>query len=294
MSKKFTRFNANEQDAKARYDVLLTRPEEYPRQVCTDLLGLVNQWDRFNNLVTGPLRVALTTRLRSVPEYTMEFYSTFVFNSRCDPFDNEGVEFRCGGTKYLISMAQFGSMVGLYAEEDAGNEENTGGLRELSENERQAAWAQIGDGQYNPSSTKSTRLRDPLYRYIHRVLSYSLSQRHDSSGVVGLRDLIVLNCIHTRRHLDVPYLLLRNMHWNRLATPPTPIFFGGWIYRLFKRFVNMPRSFERSPWSGRVDIHICRSMNLIYEAKDRSVSFQRVQGHAWNPQEALVLHAPQF
>ncbi|MFS7981275.1 hypothetical protein Hanom_Chr10g00949061 [Helianthus anomalus] len=39
---------------------------------------------------------------------------------------------------------------------------------------------------------------------------------------------------------------------------------------------------------------ICRSMNLIYEADDGTVSFQIVQGHAWNPQEALVLHAPQF
>ena len=62
MSKKFTRFNANELDARARYDTLQTRPEEYPRKACTDLLLMVNQLDRFNNLVTGPLRVALTTR----------------------------------------------------------------------------------------------------------------------------------------------------------------------------------------------------------------------------------------
>ncbi|KAJ0936762.1 hypothetical protein HanRHA438_Chr03g0134741 [Helianthus annuus] len=255
---------------------------------------MVNQLDRFNNLVTGPLRITLTTRLRSVHECTMEFYSTFTFNSRCDPFDNDGVAFRCGGTKYSISMAQFGAIVGLYTEEDSGSEENTGGVRDLDENERQAAWAQIGEGHYNPSNTKSTKLRDPLHRYIHRVLGYFLSQRHDSSGVVGLRDLIVLHCIHTRRHLDVPFLLLRNMHLNRLAHAPTPIFFGGWVYRLFKHFVNIPRSFERSPWSGRVDVHICRSMNLIYEAEDGSVSFQRMQGHTWNPQEALVLHAPQF
>ncbi|MFS7974116.1 hypothetical protein Hanom_Chr09g00864781 [Helianthus anomalus] len=231
MSAKFTRFNANELDARARYDILQTRPEEYPRQACTVLLIMVNQLDRFNNLVTGPLR-------------------------------------------------------------DSGYEENTGGLRELDENERQAAWAQIGDGFYNPSSTKSTKPRDPLYRYIHRLLTYSLSQRHDSSGVVGLRDLVVLHCIHNRRPLDVPFLLLRNMHHNRLAHAPTPIFFGGWVYRLFKHFVNIPRSFERSPWSGRVDIHICRSMNLIYEAEDGSVSFQRMQGHAWNLQGALVLHNP--
>ncbi|KAJ0540274.1 hypothetical protein HanHA300_Chr08g0296381 [Helianthus annuus] len=289
---KFTRFNANELDARARYELLQTRPEEYPRQACTDLLTLVNQLDRFNNIVTGPLRVALTTRLRSVHQCTMEFYSTFTFTSRCDPFDNEGVAFRCGGTNYSISMAQFGAIVGLYAEEESGNEENTGGLRDLDENDRQAAWAQIGEGIYNPSSTKSTKLRDPLYRYIHRLLTYSLSQRHDSSGVVGLKDLVVLHGIHNRRALDVPYLLLRNMHLNRLARAPTPIFFGGWVYRLFKHFTCIPRSFERNPWSGRVDYHICRAMNLLYEVEDGSVSFQRMQGHAWNPQEALVLHAP--
>ncbi|KAM0035960.1 hypothetical protein Hdeb2414_s0015g00452691 [Helianthus debilis subsp. tardiflorus] len=227
MSKKFTRFTANDLNARARYDILQTRPEEYPRQVCTDLLAMVNQLDRFNNLVTGPLRVVLTTRLRSVHECNMEFYSTFMFNSRSDPFDSDGVQFRCGGTRYSISMAQFGSIVGLFVVEDASNEENTGGMRELDENERQAAWAQIGEGYYNPSSTKSTKLRDPFYRYIHRVLAYSLSQRHDSNGVFGLRDLVVLHYIHTRRHLDVPFLLLRNMHLNRLANAPTPIFFGG-------------------------------------------------------------------
>ncbi|KAM0046843.1 hypothetical protein Hdeb2414_s0009g00321331 [Helianthus debilis subsp. tardiflorus] len=156
-------------------------------------------------------------------------------------------------------------------------------MRELDENPRQAAWAQNGEGFYNPSSTKSTKLRDPLYRYNHRLLAYSLSQRHDSSGVVRLRDLVVLHCIHTRRPLDVPFLLLRNMHLNRLAHAPTPIFYGEWVYRLFKHFTCIPRSFERSPRSGRVDIHICRSMNLIYEAEDGSVSFQRMQGHAWNP-----------
>ncbi|KAJ0534021.1 hypothetical protein HanIR_Chr09g0415051 [Helianthus annuus] len=205
---KFTRFNASELDARARYELLQTRPEEYPRRACTDLLTLVNQLDRFNNIVTGPLAVALNTRLRSVHQCTMEFYSTFTFTSRCDPFDNEGVAFRCGGTRYSISMAQFGAIVGLYGEEESGNEENTGGLRDLDENERQAAWAQIGEGIYNPSSTKSTKLRDPLYRYIHRLLTYSLNQHHDSNGVVGLKDLVVLHCIHNRKPLDVPYLLL--------------------------------------------------------------------------------------
>ncbi|KAF5758822.1 hypothetical protein HanXRQr2_Chr16g0733841 [Helianthus annuus] len=59
MAKKFSRFNASELAAQARYDVLRTRPEENPRQVCMDTLEAVNQIDRFNNIVTGPLRATL-------------------------------------------------------------------------------------------------------------------------------------------------------------------------------------------------------------------------------------------
>ncbi|MFS7913654.1 hypothetical protein Hanom_Chr02g00144211 [Helianthus anomalus] len=61
---------------------------------------------------------------------------------------------------------------------------------------RQTAWAQIGDGAYDPSVTKSSKLRDPLYHYIHRVISNSLCQRRDSTGFVNLRDLTILYCIH--------------------------------------------------------------------------------------------------
>ncbi|MFS7995029.1 hypothetical protein Hanom_Chr12g01113151 [Helianthus anomalus] len=85
------------------------------------------------------------------------------------------------------------------------------------------------------------------------------------------------------------------MHLNQLANPPTPILFGGWIYRLFKNFVQRkPWSIRKGPWWGKVDLVICHSMGIINEAGDGTVRFQTVQGHVWNPQEALVLHAPQI
>ncbi|MFS7905870.1 hypothetical protein Hanom_Chr01g00052711 [Helianthus anomalus] len=57
MAKKFTRFNHNKWAAQARFEVLQTRPEENPRKVCLNTLEAVGQIDRFNNLVTGLLRV---------------------------------------------------------------------------------------------------------------------------------------------------------------------------------------------------------------------------------------------
>ncbi|MFS8008791.1 hypothetical protein Hanom_Chr14g01277031 [Helianthus anomalus] len=93
MPKKFTRFTQNEWAGQARFEILQTRPGENPRQVCLDPLEVVGQIDRFNNLVTGPLRAALCTRLHSVHEYNMEFYSTFALKAKVEPFDNEDVIF---------------------------------------------------------------------------------------------------------------------------------------------------------------------------------------------------------
>ncbi|MFS8019110.1 hypothetical protein Hanom_Chr15g01399961 [Helianthus anomalus] len=57
------------------------------------------------------------------------------------------------------------------------------------------------------------------------------------------------------------------MHLNQLANPPIAILFARWIYHLYKNFVpKMPRSFCKGPWSGKVDLGICRSMGIINEA----------------------------
>ncbi|MFS7952915.1 hypothetical protein Hanom_Chr07g00612491 [Helianthus anomalus] len=197
----------------------------------------------------------------------------------------------CWGATFNLHSPIWGD-VGLFTEEESVEEEYTGGLRELPNNMRQIARAQIGEGPYDPSVTKSSQLRDPLYRYIHRVLSNSLCQRRDSTGVVNLRDLTVLYYIHNRVPFDVTHLLLRSMQLNQLASSPTPIFFGGWIYRLFKTYVQrMPKSFHRGPRSGKVDLAQCRSLRIIHEMGDGSVRFQNARGNMWNPEEALVLHA---
>ncbi|MFS8002431.1 hypothetical protein Hanom_Chr13g01202011 [Helianthus anomalus] len=81
MARKFTSFNQNELNYQARFEVHKTRPEENPRQVCLETQEAVGQLDRFN-IVMGPLRAALCTRLHSVHEYNMEFYSAFAFKAK--------------------------------------------------------------------------------------------------------------------------------------------------------------------------------------------------------------------
>ncbi|XP_021975147.1 uncharacterized protein LOC110870264 [Helianthus annuus] len=94
---KFLRFKSAELECQNQFAVLKTRHEEPPRQVCYDTLETVGQRERYDALITAPLRIFLETRLRSIHEYNMEFLSTLTFNkNEQDRFDSDAVQFRCG------------------------------------------------------------------------------------------------------------------------------------------------------------------------------------------------------
>ncbi|MFS7997556.1 hypothetical protein Hanom_Chr12g01143141 [Helianthus anomalus] len=204
---KFLRFKTAELEFQNRFEILQARHEEPPRHVCYDTLDAVGQRERYDALVTGPLRIYLETRLWSIHKYNLEFLRTLKYKrTEPDLFYSDAVEFRCGAVWYSFSVAQFGVHFGLYTEEDAAKAEFTKALRELPDNFRHAAWALIGVGHYNPTSTKSTKIRDPLIRYIHRVLSSSLCQMDNSGGMVNLRELTILYCLVTHQPINVPHL----------------------------------------------------------------------------------------
>ncbi|MFS7945404.1 hypothetical protein Hanom_Chr06g00523901 [Helianthus anomalus] len=76
---KFLRFKTSELEYQTWYETLQARHEEPLRQVCYETIEMVRQRERYNALVTGPLRIFLETRLRSTHQYNMEFLSTLTF-----------------------------------------------------------------------------------------------------------------------------------------------------------------------------------------------------------------------
>ncbi|MFS7979097.1 hypothetical protein Hanom_Chr10g00923351 [Helianthus anomalus] len=77
---KFLGFKTSELNYQNQFEVLQARHEEPPRQVCYKTLETVGQRERYDALVTGPLRIFLETRLRSIHEYNKEILSTLTFN----------------------------------------------------------------------------------------------------------------------------------------------------------------------------------------------------------------------
>ncbi|MFS7964469.1 hypothetical protein Hanom_Chr08g00750741 [Helianthus anomalus] len=81
-------------------------------------------------------------------------------------------------------------------------------------------------------------------------------------------------------------MLLRNMATNATADTCTPIFHGGWITKLFMRYIRQtPTMFYKVVTVTKADLALCRSLNLIINCNNGLMRFKDAHGRAWNPND---------
>ncbi|MFS7894883.1 hypothetical protein Hanom_Chr00s002207g01693001 [Helianthus anomalus] len=79
---------------------------------------------------------------------------------------------------------------------------------------------------------------------------------------------------------------------NTTADTRTPIFYGGWITKLFKHFIQLTSSlFNKGVGTTKVDLAVCQSMSLIIHCADGSMRFKDARGYAWNPNDPDMILA---
>ncbi|MFS7947476.1 hypothetical protein Hanom_Chr06g00548721 [Helianthus anomalus] len=79
---------------------------------------------------------------------------------------------------------------------------------------------------------------------------------------------------------------------NATADTQTPIFYGGWITKLFKNFIQRTlSSFNKGVGTTKVDLAICRSMGLIIDCPHGTMRFKDSKGCSWNPKNPDMILA---
>ena len=68
-------------------------------------------------------------------------------------------------------------------------------------------WSTIADEEYRPHVSKSTKLRSPIHRILHRAIAHTICGRSQSTGVVTVRDLFFLYCFIRPATCNVAYCL---------------------------------------------------------------------------------------
>ncbi|CAA7022716.1 unnamed protein product [Microthlaspi erraticum] len=144
-----------------------------------------------------PLREMQLARLmmNPLPAYqkeTIEFLSTLRVNFyEPDEIVPEGhgsgrFSFRINKRKYRMSFKELEDV--FHFEHKDGRETEPG----TPQGELQAFWAMIGVGEYMASTAKSTHIRNPVLRYVHKALAHTIYVRRDVTGVTE-KELFFLN-----------------------------------------------------------------------------------------------------
>jgi hypothetical protein len=95
----------------------------------------------------------------------------------------------------------------------------------VNENDDADFWLQVEVRIWNPKTTKSTALQDPLRHYLHHCIAHSIAGRHDT-GNVGRTDLFFLYCLVTNSRCNLAYCLADFFH-KAIYARPTAFLVGG-------------------------------------------------------------------
>ncbi|KAL8218820.1 hypothetical protein R6Q57_022193 [Mikania cordata] len=196
--------------ARNRRDRLLRKEMSQQKTIDYDLLAELGQLERMTAIISEDTPWSRLFEMTFAPQYrliTVEFLSTFVFRPRAadqpqaDP-DQPEVSFRLCGLAYAMSLAEFGNALGLYTEEELEMPIYTSAIHTADDAVVSAWWPRIGDEPF-VRAARVTRIRDPLIRYLHRVIASSITGRGMSQEWCTSQDLFFLYCILSGRLCNV-------------------------------------------------------------------------------------------
>ncbi|KAL8236819.1 hypothetical protein R6Q59_017900 [Mikania micrantha] len=160
-------------NARKRRDRLLKKEMGNQKAIDYDLLAELGQQERMMAYIWSRLfEMTYAPRYRLI---TVEFLLTFRYRPRPPDFQPQPgqaqhaeVSFRLCGVAYHLSLAEFGSVLGLYTEKETHMPIYTTAIHTADDDVVSAWWLRIGDDAF-VRSARVTRIRDPLIRFVRKT-----------------------------------------------------------------------------------------------------------------------------
>ncbi|KAL8208903.1 hypothetical protein R6Q57_008315 [Mikania cordata] len=150
-----------------------------------DLLAELRQLERMTTIIGEDTPWSRLFEMTYAPQYrliTVEFLFTFVYRPRGPDYQPQAgpqpseISFRLCGFAYDLSLAEFGSALGLYTEQELQIPIYTTAIHTADDAVVSAWWPRISDEPF-VRAARVTRIRDPLIRYLHRCIASSVTGR---------------------------------------------------------------------------------------------------------------------
>ncbi|KAL8196486.1 hypothetical protein R6Q57_024781 [Mikania cordata] len=179
--------------ARNRRDRLLRKEMCQQKAMDYDLLAELGQLERMTAIIGEDTSWSRLFEMTYAPQYrliTVEFLSTFVYMPHGPDFQPQAgpqqskISFRLCGAPYQLSLAEFGSVLGLYTEEETQMPIYTTAIHTADDAVVSAWWPQIGDEPF-VRAARVTRIRDPLIRIFLMRRNSSFRGRHISAAAAA-------------------------------------------------------------------------------------------------------------
>ena len=134
----------------------------------------------------------------------VEFLSTFRFRplpvGAAEDDHPPEIQFRLFGEQRQFSLRAWAMILAWYWERDVVSPIYTTAIHSMPDDALYAWWPTIGSAQFGTPKVRQVRareIRDPLHRYLHRCITYSIAARAKSNEWVTKTDLFYLYCLIT-------------------------------------------------------------------------------------------------
>ncbi|KAK9062062.1 hypothetical protein SSX86_019247 [Deinandra increscens subsp. villosa] len=119
-----------------------------------------------------------------------------------DAVDPPEIRFNMFGYQHQMDLPEFAWRTGLYTEAEVQQPLFTESIHTLPDDELKNFWPAIGD-RHLAGDSKASDIRDPLYRYFHRLIACGINGRKDSTDKCNFRDVFYLRCLLTHRRCNL-------------------------------------------------------------------------------------------
>ncbi|KAL8231976.1 hypothetical protein R6Q57_001754 [Mikania cordata] len=156
------------------------------RAIDYDLLAEFGQQERMTTIIGEDTPWSRLFEMTYAPQYrliSVKFLSTFRYMPQAPDFQPQPghpqqaeISFRLCGFPYHLSLAEFGSVLGLYTKDETQMPIYTTAIHTADDAVVSAWWPRIGDEPFVPSA-RVTHIRDSLIRYLYRCIASSVTGR---------------------------------------------------------------------------------------------------------------------
>ncbi|KAD5803697.1 hypothetical protein E3N88_15057 [Mikania micrantha] len=148
--------------------------------------------------------------------------------------------------RHEMSLAEFAVITGLYWEPETVTPLYTAGITEIDDATLRAWWPLIADDPFAGTKARVTRIRDPLIRYMHRLIATSIAGRGRSREWCTLQDLFYLYCLITGRTCQLARCLAEYFATYYHRQQRGAIYGGAYITIIGRALVICTRTLSRS------------------------------------------------